>query len=322
MATVSAHGGGKPRRRRPRRRRLLLRLVYHNLKVVFVVDRASPALAASPAPVSAATRARSAATSSGIARARLGDPRLHPGERAQGPSIFKDDYSFIKYDVEKGKDHGRQPLGKGGSARCRQRGPSPDASRNPPRFSCGWKATLQTWTARLPNGVAIDASHPILQKNSWNRSWLGLLVATHQSPRARPAPPAQETDENGRRRDRDERRVERRRRSARSSRSRRYRAAVKSTTTASAPSSGGRRTSWRSAGPGRVMFIPDAVAVPLFDGIIGLGVPQIVRVFFEAPGYRSWKAISATWRSRCRARGRGPPSERPRGAARRSARAT
>ena len=54
------------------------------------------------------------------------------------------------------------------------------------RFSCGWKATLQTWTARLPNGVAIDASHPILQRNSCNRSWLGLLVANHQ----RPASPA------------------------------------------------------------------------------------------------------------------------------------
>ena len=40
-------------------------------------------------------------------RAHLGDPRLHPGERAQGPSIFKDDYSFIKYDVEKGEENCR-----------------------------------------------------------------------------------------------------------------------------------------------------------------------------------------------------------------------
>merc|ERR1712138_53482 len=40
------------------------------------VDRASPALAASPAPVSAATRARSAATSSGIAFARTLETRV------------------------------------------------------------------------------------------------------------------------------------------------------------------------------------------------------------------------------------------------------
>ena len=40
------------------------------------VDRASPALAASPAPVSAATRARSAATSSGIAAARALETRV------------------------------------------------------------------------------------------------------------------------------------------------------------------------------------------------------------------------------------------------------
>ena len=40
-------------------------------------------------------------------RARLGDTRLHPGERAQGPSIFKEDYSFIKYDVEKGEENCR-----------------------------------------------------------------------------------------------------------------------------------------------------------------------------------------------------------------------